>query len=71
MRPVTRGKYECSKKGRTWKYGSGTDTEVFVVIEKGIPGNLMPSNAALEERQRWEVISYLRHRGGLPDPMAE
>lgn len=56
---------------RDWKYGNGTDTDVFVVIEKGIPGKLMPSNAALKEDQRWEVISWLRHRGGLPHPMAK
>lgn len=56
---------------RTWKYGDGTDTDMFVLIEKGIPGRLMPANEELDEEQRWQVISYLRHRGGLPYPEEE
>lgn len=56
---------------RTWKYGDGTDTDVFVLIEKGIPGRLMPANEELGEKQRWQIISYLRHRGGLPYPTEE
>lgn len=56
---------------RTWKYGDGTDTDMFVIIEKGIPGRLMPANEEIDEQQRWQLISYLRHRGGLPYPSEE
>jgi mono/diheme cytochrome c family protein len=54
---------------RYWMYGSGKDMDLFLVIEKGIPGKLMPSNRALDEQQRWQVITYIRHRGGLPHPL--
>jgi len=52
---------------RRWDYGKGTDTDLFVLIEKGIPGRIMPAHRQLEEETRWQVITYLRHRGGKPD----
>ncbi len=54
---------------RVWVYGSGTDTAVYTVVEKGIPGKLMPSFKSISEERRWEVITFLRHRGGWPDPI--
>ncbi len=55
---------------RYWLYGGGTDNAVFMVETKGIPGKLMPSFRELPEKERWETITYLRYRGGLPDPVA-
>lgn len=55
---------------RQWDYGRGTDTDLFVLIEKGIPGRLMPAHRQLDEETRWQVIAYLRHRGGKPDHLA-
>ncbi len=55
---------------REWRYGGGSDTALFVVIEKGIPGKLMPSHKILDGDRRWKVITFLRHRGGLPDPIS-
>ena len=55
---------------RQWDYGGGTDTDLFVLIEKGIPGRLMPSHRQLDEEARWRIITYLRHRGGKPDHLA-
>ena len=55
---------------REWLYGGGTDNALFVVIEKGVPGKLMPAHRTFDEQQRWEVITYIRSRGGLPDPAA-
>jgi plastocyanin/mono/diheme cytochrome c family protein len=54
---------------RTWRYGGGTDAALFEVIQKGIPGKLMPPHAVLSEDMRWRIITFIRHRGGLPDPL--
>lgn len=51
-----------------WMYGKGTDNDLFIILDKGLPGRLMPSFQALDEDTRWTVVSYLRHRGGLKDP---
>ncbi len=56
---------------RDWMYGSGMDGDVFTVIEKGIPGKLMPGFKTLPEDKRWQVIAYIRYRGGLAHPLAE
>lgn len=55
---------------RIWYYGGGSDNAVFSVVSKGVPGNLMPSFASLSVTDRWDVITYLRWRGGLPDPLS-
>ncbi len=54
---------------REWRYGGGSDTAVFTIIEKGVPGKLMPGHEQLSEDRRWAVITWLRHRGGQPDPL--
>lgn len=52
-----------------WLYGGGTDQAVFTIIEKGIPGKLMPGHHQLDGDLRWKIIAYLRHRGGIPEPV--
>lgn len=54
---------------RKWYVGGGTDNALFLIVSNGIPGVLMPPNKALPESDRWAVITYLRHGGGLPEPM--
>jgi mono/diheme cytochrome c family protein len=56
---------------RQWEYGLGRDHDLFTVISHGLPGNLMPAHEALSETERWQVVAYLRHRGGKPDPYTE
>lgn len=56
---------------REWLYGSGTDSDLLTVIEKGIPGKLMPSFAALAKDQKGNVVAYVRSRGGLQHPLAK
>jgi mono/diheme cytochrome c family protein len=56
---------------RKWLYGGGTDTAVFSVVEKGIPGKLMPSHKKIAVDKRWQVIAMLRYLGGLPEPLAQ
>lgn len=53
---------------REWRYGMGADTDLFILVEEGIPGRLMPAHRELGEDRMWEVITYLRHRGGRPAP---
>jgi mono/diheme cytochrome c family protein len=55
---------------REWKYGDGTDTAVFTVVQEGLPGRLMVSFQKLSEEERWNIITFLRNKGGLPDPLA-
>lgn len=54
-----------------WYLGGGTDTALWVVLEEGVPGKLMPGWKALSEDDRWRLITLIRHWGGLPDPSAE
>lgn len=56
---------------RRWLYGSGTDADLLTVIDKGIPGKLMPSFAALAKDDKASVLAYLRSRGGLRHPLAK
>ena len=56
---------------REWLYGSGADIDVITVIEKGIPGKLMPSFAPLARGDRHDVIAYIRSRGGIAHPLAK
>src|SRR5690348_6027026 len=42
---------------------SVTPGEVFWFVTKGSPNNGMPSWAKLPERQRWEVVSYVKSLG--------
>ena len=51
---------------REWRYGGGTDTAVFQMVENGAPGKLMPPHPALPEDMRWKIIAYIRYHGGLP-----
>lgn len=53
---------------RKWLYGKGTDNDLFILMDKGIPGRLMPPFSALDEDIRWKIVSYIRYRGGLKDP---
>src|SRR5262249_15419230 len=38
----------------------GEDFEIFQTIQKGVPGTQMPSFAALNAEQLWQVVSYVR-----------
>ncbi len=52
---------------RDWYYGGGSDTALFTIITKGVPGKLMPSHTPLSEDTRWRLVTYIRNRGGQPD----
>jgi plastocyanin/mono/diheme cytochrome c family protein len=54
---------------RQWRYDGGTDKGLFEVILQGVPGKLMPPHPTLSEDTRWRLITFIRHRGGLPDPL--
>lgn len=56
---------------REWLYGSGTNADLITVIEKGVPGRLMPSFMALGDDDKGDVMAYMRSRGGLPHPFAK
>jgi len=47
------------------KAQAASDSELFWYITKGDINNGMPSWASLPERQRWEIINYLRVLGSL------
>ncbi len=49
----------------TGKAQSASDGELFWYITKGDVNNGMPAWASLPERQRWEIINYLRVLGSL------
>ncbi|GEM_PF-952761 len=55
---------------REWKYADGTDTAVWTIVKEGVPGKLMLSFDDLPEEERWKIITFLRFKGGLPDPLA-
>jgi mono/diheme cytochrome c family protein len=66
-----RGSYLAPRLAdKRWYYGGGTDDEVFNIVSRGLPGQLMPAHNVLDEKTRWAVIAYVRSRGGLPNPMA-
>jgi plastocyanin/mono/diheme cytochrome c family protein len=54
---------------RFWRYDGGTDRALFLLIEQGVPGKLMPPHNVLSEDTRWRIITFIRHRGGLPNPL--
>ncbi len=56
---------------RHWYVGDGTDKSVWTILLEGLPGRLMISTVPqFSDEERWQVISYVRFRSGLPDPMA-
>lgn len=63
------GNIPAVASGRTQ---SATDGEVFWYVTTGDVNNGMPAWASLPERQRWEIVSYLktlsRARTGAPAP---
>ncbi len=56
---------------RSWYFGGGTDNAVFAVVANGVPGELMPPHHAFDAQMRWAIITYLRHHGGLPEPITQ
>jgi mono/diheme cytochrome c family protein len=52
---------------RYWYYGGGTDNAMMTIISNGVPGQLMPNHSVLPEKTRWDVVTYIRNNGGLPD----
>jgi mono/diheme cytochrome c family protein len=41
-----------------------TPRRLFEVLHQGVPGSDMPSWQALEERERWDLVAYLRTLAG-------
>jgi hypothetical protein len=40
---------------------------MMTIISNGVPGQLMPNHSVLPEKTRWDVVTYIRNNGGLPD----
>jgi mono/diheme cytochrome c family protein len=55
---------------RRWKYGDGTDTAVWTIVQEGVPGKLMVAFEKVNPEERWKIITFLRYMGGQPDPLA-
>lgn len=55
---------------RNWHAGDGSDAALMAILQEGIPGKLMiATSPQLSDDQRWKLITWIRHRGGLPNPM--
>jgi mono/diheme cytochrome c family protein len=55
---------------RIWYIGDGTDSALMAILQEGVPGKLMiATKPQLSDDERWHLITWLRHRGSLPDPM--
>lgn len=49
----------------TWDFGS-TDGEIFVAIRDGVSADMLAYKDRLNEKQIWQVVSYLRSLGPKP-----
>ena len=56
---------------RSRSVARGTDIALFRLLVQGIPGTEMPTQSDLEERQVWQLVSYLHSlaRPGLQPPV--
>jgi cytochrome c oxidase cbb3-type subunit III len=43
-----------------WRYGTGTDVDLFKSITEGRPNGMPPFGAAIKEEERWKIITYIR-----------
>lgn len=49
----------------TWDYGS-TDGEIFVAIKDGVSADMLAYKDKLNDKQIWQVVSFLRSVGPKP-----
>ena len=56
---------------REWRFGGGSDNNVYQLVNDGIPGQLMPPHKNLPVDTRWRIITYIRAQGGLPEAAVE
>jgi cbb3-type cytochrome c oxidase subunit III len=49
----------------TWDYGS-TDGEIFVAIRDGVSADMLAYKEKLNEKQIWQVVTFLRSLGPKP-----
>jgi cbb3-type cytochrome c oxidase subunit III len=49
----------------TWDYGS-TDGEIFVAIRDGVSADMLAYKEKLNEKQIWQVVTFLRSLGSKP-----
>lgn len=49
----------------TWDYGS-TDGEIFVAIRDGVSADMLAYKEKLNEKQIWQIVTFLRSLGTKP-----
>lgn len=61
LSPPPRNFVRAEYKLRSTDAGSiPTDRDLFLTITRGVPGTLMPGWHTLSERQRWQLVGYLK-----------